>query len=514
MNNLFLNIVLLVIGVVASGTISYFIVQQKRKKVDIDAVRKKSEEIIEKNQKEGATILDETRTRTQRRRENLKSEVERRENHIKKVKQSLTDREEVFKKREDKTRQVKLSLTSEKEFLSSAQNAIKDIEQQSLQQLTQITGTTTEQLKEEILTSYKEEFEKSGIEKLRNLEDNLKEDANKIAKKILIIVMQRLSSPTSVESRAVHIKVPKDHIKGKIIGKDAQNIVEIEKHLDVDIIFNDIPNTITISAFNLVNRRIAEKAIENLVKVRGEINKKVIEIALERAERETDSELFAIGRRTIQQIGIKIENKELIRIIGRLQYRTSYGQNIMKHSMEVAYVATMLGGELGVNIDTCRVSGFLHDLGKAIDQNPDIQGAHDYLTKELMEKYNFKEEEIHAAWTHHGSEAPSTPEALLVQAADAVSACRPGARQESIEKYIEKLQALEETACSFEGVRNTYAISAGRELRIIVDPEVVSDESMDDMTTNVVEKIEDELSYPGTIKVNVIRRTQHIEIAK
>jgi ribonuclease Y len=263
-----------------------------------------------------------------------------------------------------------------------------------------------------------------------------------------------------------------------------------------------------------VDRRIAQKVIQKLVGARGDINKAVIDGVIKDSKKEIDKELYEIGKKMVDKVGLKNLNEELIKIIGRLQYRTSYSQNIMRHSMEVGYLATMIASELGLDVNVCKVAGFLHDLGKAIDQDPNIQGSHDFLTKELMEKYKFSKEEIHAAWTHHESEKPSTPEALIIQAADALSASRPGARQESIEKYIERLQALERTASIFEGVKKAFAISAGREVRVIVDPELVNDEGTQTLATKIAQKIESDLSYPGKVKVNAIRKTKVIEIAK
>lgn len=513
MNNIILNIVFLALSL-GAGAGAILLLLKNTNLIDIEKSKEKAKEILDSVQEEANTLLQESNEQVTRRRDSLKNDVERRESHIKTVEASLQELEDSLNKREDKTRQINLSLTTEKEFLQSAENAIQNIEEESFKKLSSITGTTAEQLKEDIINGYVTELIQNNEEQLAHIEDTLKENANKIAKKALITIMQRLSSPTSVETRVVQIPVPKDHIKGKILGKNGENILMLESLIDVDVVFNDLPNTISISAFNLVNRRIAQKAIEKLINIREEINPKTIKIYVEKAEKETDEELYAIGKKAIEVMGIKIDNKELIRIIGRLQYRTSYGQNIMKHSMEVAWVSTMLGGELGLDIETCKIGGFLHDLGKAIDQNPDVQGAHDFLTKELMEKYNFTEQQIHAAWTHHDSEPPSTPEALIVQAADAVSACRPGARQESMDRYSEKIQALEETANAFEGVKNSYAISAGREIRVFVDSEKIEDSQMDDMAKNMALKIEENLSYPGTIKVNIIRKTQHIEIAK
>ncbi|MDX9970535.1 MAG: Rnase Y domain-containing protein [Candidatus Gracilibacteria bacterium] len=514
MNDILFNIFAPILGLALGLASALSLIKIATNPHALEQKKHKAKELIDNAEKQAIETISQTNQTINRDKESFEAELKRRKDHSEKVRESLNFREESLKKREDKLRQLSLQLKSENEFFESAQNAVKDLESKSLAKLTQIVGATKDEMKSEIINSLNNDLEKYYEDKILNIEESLRDDAGKIAKKIITEIMQRISSATSVESRVVNIIVPKDHIKGKIIGKGAVNILHLESKIDVDIIFNDEPNTITLSAFNLVNRYTAQKTIENLIKVNGDISPKTVDIAMEKAEKEVEKELFSLGRRAVQKMNLKVDNKELISIIGRLEFRTSYGQNIMKHSMEVAYIAMLLGAELGLNIETCKIGGFLHDLGKAIDQNPDIQGAHDFLTKELMEKYGFSKEEVHAAWTHHNSQAPETAEALIVMAADAISASRPGARQESIERYIEKIQALEETARSFEGVKNTYAISAGREIRLFVDPEMIKDEGLKNLADSVAKKIENNIAYPGTIKVKVFRKTHNTELAK
>lgn len=513
MNNTIVDILGLVLGTGIGATFIVFFLGGKTKE-NLEKREEEAEKIIKEKQNEADRILEEAKENTDNEKEGIEREFLIKEERIKNKEESLKEREESLSKRENRINEIKLAIASNEEALQAGKIETERIERKGMEELAKKTGKTIEYYKEEIINGYKRELEEESNEKIINIENNLKENANKTAKKLIVGVLQRLSSPTSVETRSVLISVPKDFIKGKIVGKNGANIVEFEKRIDVTVVFNDLPNTISISCFNLVNRRIAQKAIEKLINVRGDINKEVVANAIREAEKATDIELYTIGKNALEEMNIKVEDKELVRIIGRLQYRTSYGQNIMKHSMEVAWVATMLGSELGLDVKTCKIGGFLHDLGKAIDQDPNIQGAHDYLTKELMEKYKFSKEEIHAAWTHHDSEAPNTPEALIVKAADAVSACRLGARQESMDRYVERLQALEKTVKSFDGIKSTFAISAGREIRIMVDPEKIDDKKMLTLAESVASKIEEELSYPGTIKVNVIRKTQHIDVAK
>jgi ribonuclease Y len=514
MNDTLFNIFAPILGIALGLGSTLFFIKTTVNLNSIEQKKQKAKDLISKAEKEAEEMLNQTNQNIKRDKETFESDIEKRKKHNEKVRESLNLREENLSKREDKLRQLSLKHTSESEFLESAQNAVKDLETRTTEKLTQIVGAGKEDVKKEIIDSLNNDLEKYYEDKIVNIEESLRDDAGKIAKKTITEIMQRISSATSVESRVVNIVVPKDHIKGKIIGKGAVNILHLESKLDVDIIFNDEPNTITLSAFNLVNRYTAQKTIENLIKINGEITPKTVDMAMAKAEKEVEQELFSIGRRAVQKMNLKVDNKDLISTIGRLEFRTSYGQNIMKHSMEVAHIAMLLGAEIGLNIETCKIGGFLHDLGKAIDQNPDVQGAHDFLTKELMEKFGFSKEEVHAAWTHHNSEAPETAEALIVMAADAISASRPGARQESMERYMEKIQALEETAKSFEGVKNTYAISAGREIRLFVDPEVINDIGLKELADSVANKIENNIAYPGTIKVKVFRKTHNTEIAK
>lgn len=502
----------------ATGIIISFLISFKffgKKKIfDFEKKQKEAQDVFLKSKGEADSLLGETQKRVSKTKEILEEDIKKREERVKKLSDALNSKEEVIKKKEARNNEIKLKEASLKEEAQSAQAAIKRAEKEAFEKLSAKAGTTPEKVKEDILNKYQKELAEENQERIIMLEEDLKENAIKIAKRILTNTIQRMSSPTSVESRVLQIEVPRDHIKGKIVGSGGKNVEEIEKALEVDIIFNDLPNTITISCYNLINRRIAQMAIEKLIKYKDDINEIVVKKKIKEAEEELDKELLKIGSDVVGKLNLKNLDKELIKTIGRLQFRTSYGQSIMKHSLEVAWAATMIGSELGLNVETCKIAGFLHDLGKAIDQNPDVQGTHDFLTKELMEKYNFTPEEVHAAWTHHDSAPLESPEALIVKAADAISAGRPGARQESISKYLERLEALETTAESFEGVKNSFAISAGREVRVLVDPEMIGDEKMLSLAGDIAKKIEADVTYPGKIKVNIIRKTRHTEIAQ
>lgn len=505
---------LLIIGGIMTGLAVSHVILKGKNIFDFGKREKTAKEIIEKSKKEAWAIIDKTKKYVEKRRESFQQEETQRENRLKKTAESLVVKEEFLKKREERNKEINLTIAAGNEETQTMQGVIKKTEKETMQKLIDKTGVTPDGLKDKILDRYTAELEQQNTVKLARMEEKIKEDAGKTARDIVTAAIHRLTSPTSVESRAVTVTVPSDHIKGKILGENNENIQELERLLMVDIVFNDLPNTISVSAFMLVERRVAQRAIEKLVRIKTGIGPATVRSAVEAARRETDAELYEIGSKALKIMGINNSNKDFARIVGRLQYRTSYGQNIMKHSMEIGWIAVMLGSELGLNLQTCKVGGFLHDLGKAIDQDPNNDKPHDVLSKELMEKYGFSWEEVHAAWTHHDAIPQETAEALIVKAADAISAGRPGARQESMDKYIERIRALQETAESYQGVRKAYAISAGRELRVEVEPEEVSDSNIKPLAKTIAARIEKEITYPGQIKVNVIRRTKHTEFAR
>lgn len=509
----FINILIIIVSITIGAGVGYGLIG-KGKKIDIEKLKLEAEELIKKAKLEAEEVKIKNKEGVERLKIRVEESIEMNTKLIGQIEAALKNKELSLQKQEEKTNQQKLKIAEIEEEISAKEEKTKKIEKDFIKLLAERSKKTEAEAKEEILKKYQGELDADKEKKLATVVEQTRENSPKIAQKIIINAIQRLCSPTSVEPRAVLVDVPRDIIKGKIVGKDAKNILYLEEILNVDIIFNDLPKTISISSFNLVDRRIAQKIITKLVDARGEINKTIIDKVITDSKKEMDKELYEIGKRMVDKVGLKNLDEELIKIIGRLQYRTSYSQNIMRHSMEVGYLATMIASELGLDVNVCKIAGFLHDLGKAIDQDPNVQGSHDFLTKELMEKYKFNKEEIHAAWTHHESEKPSTPEALIIQAADALSASRPGARQESIEKYIERLQALERTASLFEGVKKAFAISAGREVRVIVDPELVDDAGTQLLANNIAKKIENDLSYPGKVKVNAIRKTKTIEIAK
>lgn len=507
------EIILALLGTIAGFVFTFWISLSDRGAA-IFKKKQEAQEILVKSKKEAQEIMGNNEKSITERKKTFQHDIDRREARIKKIQDNLNIKGVNLDKRNERIETLKLRLASEEESFQSITENNKRIEKEIFEKLARNAGEKAENLKTKIINGYEKQIIADNEKKLVSLEEDARENAVKIAKKIILNVQQRLTTPTSTESRAVYVPVPKDQIKGKIVGKDGQNIAFFEEMLDVDVVFNELPQTISISSYNLMRRKIAQKTMERLVSHGGEINPEVIEKAHQEAVKEVDKELYNIGKKAITTMGIKEMDPELTRIIGRLKFRTSYGQNILRHSMEVCWIAMMLAYETGLDVEVLRVGSFLHDLGKAIDQDPGVEGTHDFLSKQLMEKYGYGWPEVHAAWVHHDAEPQQTPEAIIVKAADAISASRPGARRESIEKYVARLQALESAAKSFKGVKNSYAISAGRELRVLIDPQILKDEDMRDLAENLAHKIEGEIAYPGKIKVNVIRRTASCEVVK
>lgn len=510
------NIITFLSTVVVAG-LSVSLYLKGKDLINIEKKKEEADEMVEKSRTEAQKLLEEAKEQINKFRKGNEEEELKREERIKKTEKTLEYKEGTIKKKEERIEETKKKNEETKREIEEIGVQTEGKKREVINKLEQKSGKNVEEMKKEILEKYKTELDSDIIEKTAAAEEDVKENALKIAKNIVIGSLQRLCSPTSVETRAINVKVRQDFIKGKIVGKEGKNIRALETLFpDVSIVFNDLPQTISLSAFNLVNRRTAQRTIEKLVKLKNEIDEVEIARAAKEAEKEIAEELYTLGKNGILKAGLDIKrfDREFVIIIGRLQYRTSYGQNIMKHSIEVSSVAAMLGCEIGLDVDVCKVAGFLHDVGKAIDQDPNVQDAHDRITKELMEQYKFSEEEVHAAWVHHDAEPQKTPEALIIKAADAVSAGRPGARQESIYTYAERIQALEEVVSEFKGIKKHFAMSAGREVRAFVKPSEVSDKDMLNLAEEIARKIEEEVVYPGKIKVNIIRKVEHIEFAK
>ena len=395
--------------------------------------------------------------------------------------------------------------------LDKAHEEVDRLQEEQRTTLEQISGYTAEEAKAELIAKLETEVTHEAAMKIKEIETRAKDEADAKAKEIIATAIQRCAADQVSEITVSVVPLPNDEMKGRIIGREGRNIRTLETMTGVDLIIDDTPEAITVSCFEPVRREIARLALEKLI-ADGRIHPTRIEEMVEKAKREVDAVIKSEGERATFETGVRGLHPELVKMLGRLHYRTSYGQNVLRHSIEVSQLAGMMAAELGADVQAAKRAGLLHDLGKSVDH--EMEGSHVALGVEFARKYREREDIIHAIQAHHGDVEPRTLVACLVQAADAISAARPGARRENLENYIKRLEQLETIAGSFKGVEKSYAIQAGREIRVMVKPEEVSEDEMVLLARDLAKKIEEEMEYPGQIKVNVLRETKAIEYAK
>ncbi|HJA34920.1 MAG TPA: ribonuclease Y [Firmicutes bacterium] len=433
-----------------------------------------------------------------------RSDVQKQERRMQQKEEQLDRKYEAIEQREEK---LNRKLKEADETLEEV-HALKASQLETLEKL---SGLTAEEAKNFLISKVEEEARHDAALKLKEIDQQLKEEADRKAREVIALAIQRCAADHASEVTVSVVPLPNDEMKGRIIGREGRNIRALENLTGVDLIIDDTPEAITLSSFDPVRREVARIALEKLISD-GRIHPTRIEEMVEKAKNEVEATIKQEGERAMFETGVHGLHPELVKILGRMRYRTSYGQNVLNHSIEVAHIAGLLAGELGANVTLAKRAGLLHDIGKAIDH--EVEGSHVAIGVELAKKYRENAEVIHAIESHHGDVEAHTVVACLVQAADAISAARPGARRENLEAYIKRLEKLEELAESFDGVEKSFAIQAGREIRIIVKPDIVKDDEMILLARDLAKKIEDEMSYPGQIKVHVVRETRAIEYAK
>ena len=438
-------------------------------------------------------------------------EVKERRAELTKQERRLQQKEETLDKKAENFEKKEEDLARKLSELAAAKEETEAVKKAHLATLEQISGLTQEQAKQFLLKNVEEEVRHDTAMKIKEIEQELKDEADEKAREILSIAIQRCAADHAAEATVSVVPLPNDEMKGRIIGREGRNIRTLETITGVDLIIDDTPEAITVSSFDPVRREVARLALEKLIGD-GRIHPTRIEDCVEKARKDVDRTIREEGERACYETGVHGLNPELVKILGRQKYRTSYGQNVLNHSMEVAHIAGQMAAELGIDVTLAKRAGLLHDLGKSIDH--EVEGSHVQLGADLARKYKENPVVVNAIEAHHGDVEPKTIIAVLVQAADAVSAARPGARRENVENYIRRLQKLEELTGSYPGVEKAFAIQAGREVRIMVKPEVVNEDNMIIMARDIAKKIEAELEYPGQIKVNVIRETKAVEYAK
>ena len=460
---------------------------------------KKREMLVEAKEE-----IHKSRTESEKENKERRAELQKQERRLQQKEESLDKKMDSFERKEE-------DLRKKQQQIAATQEEVNLIKKSQLEMLEKLSGLSQEEAKNYLLQNIESEVRHESAMKIKEIEAQYKEDADKLAREIISIAIQRCAADHTAEATVSVVPLPNDEMKGRIIGREGRNIRTLETITGVDLIIDDTPEAITVSSFDPVRREIARLALEKLI-TDGRIHPTRIEDMVEKARREVDRVIKQEGERATFETGIHNLHPELIKLLGRQKYRTSYGQNVLNHSIEVAHIAGLLASELGVDVQLAKRAGLLHDLGKSVDH--EMEGSHVQLGVELARKYKESPAVIHAIEAHHGDVEPRTIVACLVQAADAISASRPGARRENVENYIRRLEKLETLTGSYPGVEKAYAIQAGREVRIMVKPEEVSEDNMILLARDLAKKIESELEYPGQIKVNVIRETKAVEYAK
>ncbi len=477
--------------------------EQEAKRIVADAMKtaeaKKKEAILE-----GKDEVHRLRNESEKELSDRRKEVQRQERRIQQKEETLDRKLDNVEKKEDR---VSKKMKEAEVRLAE----VETIKKSQFEMLERISGYTVDQAKAYLLDELEKDLSHEKSLKIMEYEQQLKDESDKRARNIISLAIQRCAADQVAEATVSVVPLPNDEMKGRIIGREGRNIRAIETLTGVDLIIDDTPEAITLSSFEPVRREIARISLEKLI-ADGRIHPARVEEMVEKARREVEASIKQAGERAVLDAGVNGLHPELVKILGRLKYRTSYGQNVLNHSLEVCYLSGIIASELGLDPTVAKRAGLLHDIGKALDH--EIEGSHVEIGVDVARKYKESDAVIHAIHAHHGDVEAKTVVACIVQAADAISAARPGARRENLENYIKRLQKLEEIASSFKGVETSFAIQAGREIRVMVKPEQVKDDSMASLARDICKKIEEDLEYPGQIKVNIIRESRASDFAK
>ncbi len=511
-------IAIAILACLATGFISFKAGVEHRKKVaeaQFISAEEKAKSIVSEAEKSAIAkkreITLEAKEEIQKARAEFEAELKERRNEMTRQERRIAQKEETLDKKTDNLERKEQSLAAKVKNLEAKEVEIAQIKEKEMAQLEKISGLTQEEAKDLIMQSVESQARHDAAIMVKEIEQEAKENAERNAKNIVALSIQKVAADHVAETTVSVVNLPSDEMKGRIIGREGRNIRTLETLTGVDLIIDDTPEAVVVSSFDPVRREVAKMALEKLI-VDGRIHPARIEETVEKSRKEVEAIIKQEGESATFETGVHGLHPELIKLLGKLKYRTSYGQNVLKHSIEVAHLAGVMAGEMGADVALAKRAGLLHDIGKAVDH--EIEGSHVTIGADIAKKYRENKDVIHAIMAHHGDVEPQTLIASLVQAADAVSAARPGARRENLETYIKRLQKLEEIANEFDGVDKSFAIQAGREIRIMIKPEVVNDAGMVMVAKDIVKRIESELEYPGQIKVSLIRETRAVDYAK
>ena len=514
MNNILPMILVDILLLVVFGFIVYKAIQKATQK-KVLFLEKEADDLVEKAKREAEATkkeaILEAKEEVHRLRNDLDRDSRERRNEIQRLERRILQREESLDKKSDLLEKKEETINKRLQEIDQMEENVQQLYAKRREELERISNLTTEEAKEILLGEVRKEVSHDAALLIKEIESKAKEEADKKSREIITTAIQRCAADHVSESTVHVVALPNDEMKGRIIGREGRNIRTLETLTGVDLIIDDTPEAVILSSFDPIRREVARIALEKLI-VDGRIHPARIEEMVERAKKDVENDIKEEGEQATLETGVHGLHPEIIRLLGRLKYRTSYGQNVLKHSIEVAYLASVMASELGLDVNLAKRAGLLHDIGKAIDQEQ--EGPHALIGGDFAKKYHESPLVVNAIAAHHGDVEMMSLEAVLVQAADAISAARPGARRETLEAYIKRLEKLEEIANSYEGVDKSYAIQAGREIRIMVKPEQLDDAGSIELARDLAKSVEEQLEYPGQIKINVIREIRAVDFAK
>jgi ribonuclease Y len=503
------NLIWIVLAATLGGGIGYVIRRFQAQK-QTQSAEAQARRLIDEAKTKRKEILLEAKDQALKVKEQAKSEERERRDQIARLEQRLEKREENLDSRIEALERRQQGLAKKEREFEEIKSELKEIRKEQRVKLEKIARLSRTEAKKVLLKLTEKEMKEELVRKIKEMEKIVKEEADKKAREIIGTAIQRYAAPHTAESTVSTVSIPSDEMKGRIIGREGRNIHAFEKATGVDVIVDDTPEAVVISGFDPIRRQVAKLALEKLI-LDGRIHPARIEEAVSEVKKKVGQAVKEAGEQAVYEVGVAFPD-DLVKLLGRLKFRTSYGQNVLKHSIEVAFIASMLASEIGADVNICKKAGLLHDIGKAVDH--EISGSHTAIGRDIAKKFGLSPEIIHAMEAHHEEVPFKTVEAIIIQAADAISGARPGARRETLEAYVKRLEELENIANAFPGVEKSFAIQAGREVRIIVKPEEIDDLQAIKLAKNIATKIEKDLNYPGQIKVNVIRETRAVDYAK